>query len=177
MHILHLPLAIIAVVALAPSAAAADSELSEHTAELIGDPADTIGVVMHFDAKGGWSMDYRDQPGAAARRVALPFLPADHSHYWVVVGQRRKQLVFIVASRPQLTVKTAAIWVTDGAGKVAKEWPLGAMLSAKRVAGLSRSISHTQWLDGKPALKGRRIVLRSGGQEISLDSKRLVLKR
>jgi hypothetical protein len=147
----------------------ADDERSEHTAVLVGDPADTAGVTMHFEPERGWSMDYRARPGATARRVSLPFLSQDHAHYHVVVGPRRAPVTFVLQSREKLTSKTEVIWVVDRRGQVTWRWTLGQLLSNSQISQLRRSTSHVYWLDDPPALTGSSVEIRTAGAVLTID--------
>ena len=162
--------------AAAPAVAAADDEGSEHTASLVGAAADTLGVTMHFAEKGGWSMDYRARPGAPLRRVPLPFLPADHAHYTVVVGPGRAPITFIMVSRAQVTVDTPAIWVwTPGklaGGTVTRTWKLGDLFTDAQLAKVDRSISHVWWQPTPARLDGARVVVDAGGRAFTVDPAR-----
>ena len=134
----------------APGPARADDEGSEHTATLLGAAADTLGVSMQFDDRAGWSMDLRVRPGAPTRRIALPFLPADHAHYQVVVGPGRATITFVMASRAHVDLTTGAIWVVEPVAahvpgpllrialasliRVTHRWTLGDLLTADQLA-------------------------------------------
>jgi hypothetical protein len=156
----------------AANPAAADDEGSEHTASLVGAAADTLGVVVHFDERGGWSMDYRARPGAPGRRIALPFLPADHAHYAIVVGPGRAPLTFVMTSREQVAIDTPAIWVwapADAGGKVTRTWTLGDLFTAEQLGKVSRSISHVWWQQAPLRLDGPRVIVDAGGRAFTID--------
>lgn len=138
----------------------ADDEGSEHTAELYGDDADTIGVYVKFDTKVGWGMTFRPRPGAATLDVPLAFLPADHAHYAVVVGPDRRWLTFITQSRAELDAKTTAVWTMNAKGTIVKTWTFGDVMTESERAHLQRSVSHTSWLTAAPIVGGHRIELR-----------------
>lgn len=157
---------------LLPALAAADDEGSEHTAVLLGDPADTLGVRLTHDAKAGWAMDHRARPGAPERHVALPFLPADHAHYLVAVAPGRGTLTFVTTSRERLAHDTPVIWIATADGKVVKSWRLGDVLTKPELGKLRRSISHTWWLGerAQPSVTGATLALPLAHRTIRIDA-------
>jgi hypothetical protein len=165
------------LVAISFTAARADDETSEHTAQLVGAPADTLGVTMKFDAKAGWSMDYRAKPGATEQHVALPFLPADHAHYWVVVGPGRAPITIVMSSRETVDRATPAIWVIAANGTVAKRWTMGDLFSDQQLAGLRRSVSHVRWLGDAPTLTGSSVGIIADGRAVTIDPVKRTLTR
>jgi hypothetical protein len=147
-----LGLALLAIALLARTAAA-DDEASEHTAHLVGDPKDTLGVTVAFADKTGWSMTVRAKPGADQRTHALA-LPLHHAHYLVYVAPGRSAITFveisagISATRRKLDPKDTLAWVWSPAGKLVRSWRYGQVLTAKQLANPQRSKSHLDWNDG-----------------------------
>jgi hypothetical protein len=170
-------LGLVAVLALAAAGtppAHADDEGSEHTASLVGAGDDTHGVVMHFDERTGWSLEHRARAGAATRRYLLPFLPADHAHYDVVVGPGRAPITFVLTSREEVTVDTPAIWVWSptrfsGLGRVTSRWTLGDLFTADALARVPRSISHVWWQPSPVRLIAGRVLVDAGGRSYAID--------
>ena len=156
-----------------PAPARADDEGSEHTASLVGAAGDTLGVVMRFEDKAGWSMDFRPKPGADSRRVALPFLPADHAHYEVVVGAGRTTLAFVMTSRERVELATAAIWTFEPnagtAGTVTHRWTMGDLFTAAQLGKVKRSISHYWWQTTPLRLDGGRVIIDASGRAFAVD--------
>ena len=161
--------------------ARADDEGSEHTAALVGAADDTLGVIMRFEDKAGWSMDFRPKPGATSRRVALPFLPADHAHYHVVVGAGRTTLTFVMTSREQVELPTVAIWTFDpdagAAGKVTHQWTIGDLFTAEQLGRVGRSISHVWWQTTPLRLDGGRVIVDASGRGFAIDPVRGTLAK
>jgi hypothetical protein len=140
-------------IALLARTATADDEASEHTAHLVGDPQDTLGVTVAFDAKTGWSMTVRAKPGADQRTYALA-LPRHHAHYLVYVAPGRRAIAFIetsagiTAARAKLDPKDTLAWVWSPDGKLVRSWRYGQVLTAKQLANPQRSKSHLDWNEG-----------------------------
>ncbi len=157
--------------------AAADDESSEHTAQLFGNDADTLGVYMKFDTKTGWHMTFRPKPGAVPLEIPLAFLPADHAHYAVVVGPRRHWLTFITQSRSDIDLKATAVWTMNAKGKVVETWPFGDFMNARELKNVRRSISHTHWLESVPIVGGNLIELRLATHRMIISPLTLKLRR
>ena len=166
---------LVALLAAGPGRALADDEGSSHTAALVGASADTLGVIMRFDEKAGWSMDYRARPGATVQRIALPFLPADHAHYEVVVAPGRATITFVMVSREQVDVATPAIWIWragGAAGTVARRWTMGDLFTADELGKLDRSVSHVWWQKAPLELDRGRVLVDASGRAVAIDPAR-----
>ncbi len=155
----------------APSARA-DDEGSEHSVQLAGAADDTLGVTVRYRKTGGWAMDLRPKAGARVRKLSLPFLPADHAHYWAVVAPKRASVTFVMSSRGALTPTTPAVWIVSARGALIKMWRLGDLLTAAQIRTLPRSISHVSWLSKPPALNRSTIVLATPHGAARIDPKR-----
>lgn len=166
------------VSALSMPSAWADDEDSEHSAQLLGDAADTMGVMMGFDAQNGWTMAYRSKAGAKQQHLSLPFMKTSHAHYVVAVPEGRAPLIVVLASAERNTVdsRTEVLWLLDVSGKVSKRWTLGELLPAKQLA-LRDSISHSWWYEALPVLKNKVLTLQTiNSSRVVLDLEKKSLK-
>ncbi|NVB78646.1 MAG: hypothetical protein HOV81_09655 [Kofleriaceae bacterium] len=134
------------------SAAVADDERSEHTAVLVGDAGDTIGVVVKFDDKTGWTMAVRAKPGADEKTFELP-MPKEHGHYLAYVTPGRKAIAFVETTGGRTdkhlaaSAKDTIAWVWSPDGKLVRTWTYGDVLTDKEIATPRRSISHFWWTE------------------------------
>lgn len=169
---------------LLPSAALADDEGSEHTAQLVGDASDTLGVTVAFDAKLGWSMAVRPQPGAEVRSSQLAALPRHHAHYLVYVAPGRKAIAFVEQSagvtteRKAIAASDPVAWVFAADGKLLRSWTYGQVLTPAELAKAPRSISHQWWIASHTLGKaGLEIVVAHRGAKLLLDARATRLAR
>lgn len=150
----------------------ADDELSEHTATVVGDAKDTIGVNVQFDDKAGWSMTVRAKPGAAEKTSALA-LPTGHGHYNVFVTPGRRAIAFVetVVSDRAVDPKATLAWVYSPDGKLTRTWSYADVLSKKELSAGSPTTSHLWfWDDVKATAKGLELVVKSSGRRVVLAS-------
>lgn len=156
--------------------ALADDEASEHTAQLAGDPADTLGVIVNFAEKTGWSMTIRPRPGANEKTVKLP-IPAEHAHYLVYVAPKRAAVAIVEVStgvttqRPKLAKSDGLAWVFAPDGSLRKRFSYGDVFTQAELDGADRSISHWNWMTGSTVTK-RAINFTTSKRTIELDAVR-----
>lgn len=170
----RLALAIVAAAALScPLSALADDEGSEHTAQLGGAEADTLGVQVRFAEPGTspamWSMDFRARPGAPTQHLELPFLPTTHAHYQVMVAPGRRSVTFVLQSTETLSLDSEVVWVVDRNGTLRATLRLEHFMDNEGLATLERSISHVQWLRTPAAMTNKGIELRTVQRRYVLD--------
>ena len=156
-------LACFAVAALATTAAA-DDEASEHTAQLMGADADTVGVSVAFAESDGWSMTVRPTPGANPITTKLA-LPKTHGHYLAYVAPGRRAIAFVEVSAGRAPgAKDIAGWVYAPDGKLLRSWTFAAIVDGKELADTHASVSHwSVFGDGtKLTAAGLELVTRKG---------------
>lgn len=129
------------LVALLASSAAADDEGTEHSMQLLGAPADTVGVVTSYDAKGGWSLTVRAAPADPV--TFKPALPNIHAHYIAYVTAGRASIVIVEVSAgraPSAKDTLASVYLPDG--RLLRSWTFGAVVDATELADSQSSTSH-----------------------------------
>ena len=174
-RIVLLSLALVLVATAVP--AAADDEASEHTAKLVGDTADTLGVAVKFDDQAGWSMTVRARPGAKERTVALAPLGTGHRHVTVYVAPKRARITIVEtyigldAKRLQLAASDPFAWTWSPDGKLLRTVTYGQAFSAAERAKFQRSISHLSWLEGMKVTKaGLELAVAGSSRTIVVDA-------
>jgi len=169
---------------LLPAAALADDEGSEHTAQLVGDSADTLGVTVTFDDAAGWSMSVRAKPGDALKTFQIA-MPKRHAHYVVYVTPKRSAIAFVEVSagietgRDKVGAKDQIAWVwspTDG--KLVRSWTYGQLFTPAELGNLRRSVSHAAWHSGHAVTKAGLELKVDGAKPrtIVLDAKATTLR-
>lgn len=172
------PLALaLALLALA-APAAADDEGSEHTVQLVGADADTLGVTVAFDATAGWSMTVRPRPGAAPRTFKLAALGTGHGHFHVYVAPGRQRITFVETyigldrARTQVTASDAFARTWSAGGTLLHTVTYGQVFSAAERAKFQRSVSHLRWLGSATVTKaGLALAVDGSGRTIVVDAK------
>lgn len=130
----------IAFALLLATPAHADFEMSEHTVQLVGATADTLGVTIEHDE--AWSMTVRPTPGADPITSKLT-LPNEHAHYIAYVTPGRTSIALVALSTGRApTAKDTIGWVYLPDGTLLRSWTYGAVVDAKDLAHSSISIAH-----------------------------------
>jgi hypothetical protein len=171
-------LAALLLLALAPTAHA-DDEGSEQTAVLVGDNADTMGVIVHFNAIDGWTMEARAKPGATPVKTTLA-LPKDHGHYLAYVAPGRTAIAFIALSIGHApTDKDMLGWAYAPDGKLLRSWTYGVLASSELdPTRTRRSVSHWDWAGDtwKQTSEGLTFEVRASKRVVTLSSDATTLK-
>lgn len=160
---------VLAFLAVLASPAAADDETSEHTMQLLGATADTVGVMANYDEANGWSLTVRAKPGADPVTFK-PALPTIHAHYiaYVTPGRGSIAIVEVSAGRAP-TAKDTIAWVYLPDGRLLRNWTFGAVVDAKELADSLSSTSHHSVLrDFQQTTAGLGWLTRKGGRAVLL---------